>query len=40
MADLILALVMLINFALLGSSRIRVLIRAVALQGMAISASA
>lgn len=38
MADLILALVMLINFALLGSSRIRVLIRAVALQGMAISA--
>lgn len=38
MTDLLLALVMLINFVLLGSSRIRILIRAVALQGMAISA--
>ena len=38
MVDLILALVMLINFALLGSGRIRVLIRLAALQGMVISA--
>jgi hydrogenase-4 component E len=38
MVDLLLALVMLLNFALLGSGRIRVLIRTAALQGMVISA--
>lgn len=38
MVDLILALVMLLNFALLGSGRIRVLIRTAAMQGMVISA--
>jgi len=38
MVDLILALVMLLNFALLGSGRIRVLIRTAALQGMVIAA--
>lgn len=37
MADFILALVMLINFLLLGSGRIRVLIRTVAAQGVLIS---
>jgi hydrogenase-4 component E len=38
MVDLLLALVMLLNFALLGSGRIQVLIRIAALQGMVISA--
>lgn len=38
MVDLLLALVMLLNFALLGSGRIRVLIRTAALQGIVISA--
>lgn len=38
MTDLLLALVMLLNFVLLGSGRIQVLIRAVAVQGMALAA--
>jgi hydrogenase-4 component E len=38
MVDFLLAIVMLLNFALLGSGRIRVLIRVAALQGMVISA--
>jgi hydrogenase-4 component E len=38
MVDLLLALIILLNFALLGSGRIRVLIRTAALQGMVISA--
>ncbi len=38
MVDFLLAVVMLLNFALLGSGRIRVLIRVAALQGMVISA--
>lgn len=37
MIDLLLALIMLLNFALLGSGRIRVLIRTAAMQGAVIS---